>query len=106
VGRVLGLEIKASLRSVDAVNARMAGPQPTEPADGPLVIIKWPDKSAVNVGEIVTFYLKYSNTGGQPITNVVVTDSLAPRFEYVKGSTKTDRDAMFTTQPNEVGSSV
>jgi len=60
----------------------------------------------VNVGDIVTFYLKYSNTGGQPITNVVVSDSLAARFEYVKGSTKTDRDALFTTQPNEAGSAV
>jgi hypothetical protein len=37
---------------------------------------------------------------------VVVSDSLAARFEYVKGSTKTDRDALFTTQLNEVGSSV
>ena len=106
VGRMQGLEVKSNLRSIESVAAVQAGPAPAEPADGPLLIIKWPDKTAVNVGEIVTFYLKYSNTGGQPITNVVVTDSLASRFEYVKGSTKTDRDAMFTTQPNEVGSSL
>lgn len=104
VGRVQGLQIKSNLRSVESV-ALATGPQQTEPPDGPLLIIKWPDKACVNVGEIVTFYLKYSNTGGQPITNVVVTDSLGARFEYVKGSTKTDRDATFTTQPNEVGSS-
>ena len=35
-----------------------------------------------------------------------MSDSLAPRFEYVKGSTRTDRDALFTTQPNEAGSAV
>jgi uncharacterized repeat protein (TIGR01451 family) len=105
-GRMQGLEVKSSITTVKAVEATLAGPQAPEPEDGPLLIIKWPEKTAVNVGDVVTFYLKYSNTGGQPITNVVVSDSLAARFEYVKGSTRTDRDALFTTQPNEVGSSV
>jgi uncharacterized repeat protein (TIGR01451 family) len=106
VGRMQGLEIKSNLRSTESVQAVANGPTPVEPPDGPLLIIKWPDKSCVNVGDIVTFYLKYGNTGAQPITNVVVSDSLAARFEYVKGSVKTDRNAMFTTQPNEVGSVV
>jgi uncharacterized repeat protein (TIGR01451 family) len=107
MGRLQGVEIKSNLRNTESVAAVAAGPptQP-EPLDGPLKIIKWPDKTMVNIGEIVTFYLKYSNTGGQPINSVVVSDSLAPRFEYVKGSTKTDRDALFTTQANEVGSTV
>jgi uncharacterized repeat protein (TIGR01451 family) len=106
-GRVQGLAVKSNLRTTDSVQASMAGPkQPAEPEDGPLVIIKWPDKTCVNVGDIVTFYLKYSNTGAQPITNVVVTDSLAARLEYVKGSTRTDRDALFTIQANEVGSAL
>ncbi len=106
MGRMQGLEIKSTLRNVGSVDVIANGPKQTEPADGPLMIIKWPDKKSANVGELVTFYLKYSNTGGQPITGVVVSDSLAARFEYVKGSTKTDRDALFTTQLNEVGSTV
>ncbi len=105
VGRIQGLEIKSNLATTAEVKSAL-GPEKTEPPDGPLRIIKWPDKACVNVGEVVTFYLKYANTGGQPIANVVVTDSLGARFEYVKGSTKTDRDALFTTQVNEVGSSV
>jgi uncharacterized repeat protein (TIGR01451 family) len=105
-GRIQGLQIKANLRNAESVDAVAAGTKQVEPEDGPLLIIKWPDKSCVNVGEIVTFYLKYSNTGARPITSVVVSDSLAARFEYVKGSTKTDRDALFTTQANEVGSTV
>jgi uncharacterized repeat protein (TIGR01451 family) len=104
MGRAQGLEIKSNLRSPESVQAVANRPMPAEPPDGPLLIIKWPDKTCVNVGDIVTFYLKYSNTGAQPITNVVVSDSLAARFEYVKGSVKTDRDSLFTTQPNEVGS--
>lgn len=106
-GRVRGLETRSSLQAPQSVEASQAGPVVAcEPADGPLKIIKWPDKSCVNVGEIVTFYLRYTNTGGQPITNIIVTDSLTQRLEYVQGSTKSDRDAIFTMEPNAVGSSI
>jgi uncharacterized repeat protein (TIGR01451 family) len=104
-GRMLGLEVKSTLRNSAAVDKVMTSP-PSEAADGPLRIIKWPDKTGALVGDVITFYLKYTNSGGQPITNVMVSDSLTARFEYVKGSTKTDRDALFTIQPNEVGSAV
>jgi uncharacterized repeat protein (TIGR01451 family) len=70
----------------------------------PLVLCKTADKQGVQIGDIVTFTLKYTNTGGQPITGVVVSDSLTGRLEYVSGSAKTDREAVFTTQPNEAGS--
>jgi uncharacterized repeat protein (TIGR01451 family) len=105
-GRALGLQLKTNLRSAESVAVIAVGSKKAEPEDGPLLIIKWPDKTTVNVGEIVTFYLKYSNNGSQPIMSVVASDSLAARFEYIKGSTKTDRDALFTTQPNEAGSTV
>ncbi|MBI1830940.1 MAG: DUF11 domain-containing protein, partial [Planctomycetes bacterium] len=105
-GQMQGLRVKSNLRGPSFVAATQAGPKPLEPEDGPLLIIKWPDKEIVNVGDVVTFYLKYSNAGGQPITNLVVSDSLSGRFEYVKGSTKADRDAVFTTQPNEAGSMI
>ncbi len=107
-GRVQGLEIKTSLRhtaTVDAIKNK-AKADAEEPEDGPLVIFKWPDNACVNIGDVVTFYLKYRNTGGQPITNVVVSDSLGARFQYVKGSARTDRDALFTMQPNEVDSTI
>jgi uncharacterized repeat protein (TIGR01451 family) len=70
----------------------------------PLVLCKTADKQAVQIGDIVTFTLKYTNTGGQPMTGVVVSDSLTGRLEYVPGSAKTDREAVFTTQENEAGS--
>ncbi|MBM3996699.1 MAG: DUF11 domain-containing protein [Planctomycetes bacterium] len=105
-GSVKGFKVVSNLRAPASVAATQAGPRPVEPEDGPLLIIKWPDVEIVNVGDIVTFYLKYTNTGGQRIANLVVTDSLSGRFEYVKGSTKADRDAIFTTQPNEAGSMV
>jgi uncharacterized repeat protein (TIGR01451 family) len=106
VGILRGLEVKTNLTSVESVDviARQAMKPPEEA--GPLCIIKWPDRIGALVGDIITLYLKYTNNGGQPITNVVVTDSLTARFEYVKGTTKTDREAIFTTQPNEVGSDI
>jgi uncharacterized repeat protein (TIGR01451 family) len=74
------------------------------PPDRPLLLIKCADRSSAQVGDVVTFILKYSNHGGQPITDVAITDSLTTRLEYVSGSAQSDRPAVFTTQPNEAGS--
>jgi uncharacterized repeat protein (TIGR01451 family) len=74
--------------------------------DRPLLLCKSADRPTAQVGDIVTFQLKYTNVGGQPITDVVVSDSLTNRLEYVAGSFKSDREATFTTQSNEVGSAV
>jgi uncharacterized repeat protein (TIGR01451 family) len=77
---------------------------PLQPPDRPLVLTKCADKQAAQVGDLITFTLKYANTGGQPITGIVVADSLTGRLEYIIGSAKTDRPANFTTQLNEAGS--
>ena len=53
---------------------------------------------------MVTFYLKYTNHGGKPISDVALSDSLTGRLEYVPGSARSDRNAVFTTQENEAGS--
>ena len=104
-GKVQNLRVTAQLKGPAAVDVSCPPPQTPEAADRPLLIIKWPDKRGANIGDIVTFTLKYSNQGGQPITNILVTDSLATRFAYVAGSTRTDREATFTVTPNEAGSS-
>jgi uncharacterized repeat protein (TIGR01451 family) len=80
--------------------------QTPPPPDRPLVLCKWADKQAAHIGDVVTFSLRYTNTGGQPMTDVIVTDSLTGRLEYIPGSAKSDRDASFTTQPNEAGSQI
>jgi uncharacterized repeat protein (TIGR01451 family) len=80
--------------------------EPPKAPDKPLILYKWVDCQAAKVGDVVTFYLKYSNHGGQPITDVAVSDSLTARLEYVPGSAKSNRDAVFTLQENEAGSMV
>ena len=74
--------------------------------DKPLFLTKCADRSSAQVGDVVTFSLRYSNVGGRPITDVAVSDSLSGRLEYVEGSAEADRDAVFTIQENEAGSAV
>jgi uncharacterized repeat protein (TIGR01451 family) len=72
--------------------------------DKPLVLYKCADRPAAKVGDIVTFTLRYSNHGGRPLVDVALSDSLTGRLEYIPGSAKSDRDAVFTMQENEAGS--
>jgi uncharacterized repeat protein (TIGR01451 family) len=74
------------------------------PPDKPLHLVKCADKVAAKVGDLVTFSLKYTNVGGRPLTDVAVVDSLSGRLEYVEGSSKSDREAVFTARDNEAGS--
>jgi uncharacterized repeat protein (TIGR01451 family) len=77
---------------------------PEDRPDLPLLLCKSADRKSAQVGDIITFQLKYSNVGGKQITGVVVSDSLTGRLEYIPDSAKSDRHTTFTTQPNEAGS--
>ncbi len=105
VGKLEGLVVMAQLEGPAKVDGSLPPPQPIK-KDKPLKVIKWPDKCDAVVGQIVTFFLRFSNHGDRPITQVVLSDSLTPRFEYLAGSAKTDRPAHFSTQPNDGGSLV
>ncbi len=104
VGRAAGIKVVSSLQEVrDITGICHEAPVPPPPAK-PLVLLKWADRQSAKVGDVVTFFLRYSNQGGKPITDVALSDSLTPRLEYVPGSAKADRDAVFTLQENEAGS--
>jgi uncharacterized repeat protein (TIGR01451 family) len=55
-------------------------------------------------GEIVTITIRYMNTGSKLASDIVISDSLSGRLEYVPGSAQSDRPANFTAAENEVGS--
>ena len=103
-GTVRGLEIKATIRSTQIIDGLKTPAKSEE--DVPLLIIKWPDRHGVLPGELLTFTLRFTNPGKLPINEVAVVDNLTPRFEYMPGTSKTDRDGTFTFQPNEAGSSL
>jgi uncharacterized repeat protein (TIGR01451 family) len=102
VGKLQGLQVISGVATTRECVAT-CNEVPEVPAK-PLCLHKWANVEAAQVGDVVTFYLKYSNQGGQPIQDVVVSDSLTGRLEYVPGSAKSDRTAVFTTQPNQAGS--
>jgi uncharacterized repeat protein (TIGR01451 family) len=73
----------------------------------PMVLHKWiTPKHPQEIGEIITVHLRFQNTSSSPMTEVVVSDSLTARLEYIEGSAKTDRPATLTVKPNEAGSVV
>jgi uncharacterized repeat protein (TIGR01451 family) len=55
-------------------------------------------------GDVVTITLRYANTGLAPIADLVVSDSLSGRLEYIPGTAQTDRAANFAAVENEAGS--
>jgi uncharacterized repeat protein (TIGR01451 family) len=102
-GRLEGPGVVVSAQETGSVTGAL---EPPPPPEKPLVLCKSADRQAAQVGDIITFTLRYTNSGGQPITDVAVSDSLAGRLEYVPGSAQSDRDAIFTIAPNEAGSMV
>jgi uncharacterized repeat protein (TIGR01451 family) len=103
VGRVDGMKLvtaTAELRDLTAI----CGETPQLLMDRPLLLNKWADRTSAQVGDVVTFSLRYSNNGGQPIDDVAVSDSLTGRLEYIPGSARSDRNAVFTLQENTSGS--
>ncbi|HUP82450.1 MAG TPA: DUF11 domain-containing protein [Pirellula sp.] len=59
-----------------------------------------------NPGDVISFTIRFDNVGEQPLKSLVVTDSLAPRLEYVEKSQQSSVAANFSISPNSVGSSV
>ena len=102
VGSVEGVQLKAVVVEVAAATQVSNACRP----DQPLVVTKYADPKAPNVGDLVTFVLKYENYGTKPIRDVVIADSLASRLEYIPGSAQADRPTVFTIQANEVYSAV
>jgi uncharacterized repeat protein (TIGR01451 family) len=103
VGRVVGLGTVVGKMETRTVTFLCPPEKPTAP-DQPLHIIKWVNTESARIGDVVTFHIKYTNLGGRPITDIAVVDSLTHRLEYVPGSAKSDREAVFVMQDNDAGS--
>lgn len=96
---------------VDSIQARVAARDQAAEAvttydlpNGKLRVIKLADRQTAQVGDEVTFVLRVENTGIGPINNVVLSDNLTTRLEYVADSQTCSKGAVFTTQENEGGS--
>jgi uncharacterized repeat protein (TIGR01451 family) len=70
------------------------------PDAGRLRIIKMADKAHAQSGEEVGFVIRVQNVGDSAVNNVVVTDNLVTRLEYIADSQKTDLKSEFEAFPN------
>ncbi|MGL4424537.1 MAG: isopeptide-forming domain-containing fimbrial protein, partial [Gemmataceae bacterium] len=81
------------------------GPDELTNLPNDLIVTKSVEPSeGVKIGDVVTFTIKYMNRTAQPITELVISDNLTPRFEYVPGSSESFHPATPTTEANEKGS--
>ncbi len=75
------------------------------PPDRPgLAVIKRVSVSEAEPGDTVSYVIIYRNMGNTPINNVSIVDSLLPRLEYVKGTSRGPEGTGFETAINSVGS--
>jgi uncharacterized repeat protein (TIGR01451 family) len=58
----------------------------------------------VEQGSVVTITIRYANYTRKPVNDLVISDSLSGRLEYVPGSAAADRPSSVTTSANEAGS--
>lgn len=79
---------------------------PAECMDEPLELCKSCSTDKAQIGDIVTFTIKFSNKSCQAIHDVAISDSLTARLEYIPGTAKCTREAVFVTTQNEAGSLV
>lgn len=93
--------IQASVATVDLAVEGITG---YELPGGRLRVIKVADRRSANVGDIVTFVIRVDNTGEGKLSNVVLTDNLTTRLEYVPDSQTCTKGVKFETEENEGGS--
>jgi uncharacterized repeat protein (TIGR01451 family) len=99
VGQVDGVKVTGALVEPEQLTAF--------PTVCPLTVTKSVDPPGPKEpGAVVTITIRYANTGSKEVSDLVVSDSLSGRLEYVTGSGQTDRPANFTVTENEVGSVV
>src|SRR4029077_8003066 len=69
-----------------------------------LAVIKRVSAVEAEPGDSLTFMIFYRNMGNTRIRSVAIADSLLPRLEYVKGSSRGPEGTSFSTAVNRVGS--
>ncbi len=110
----IGLDrvVTLSTREGTKIIGRIEGPKqvvgvetpPEDCKEGPLELCKSVSTDKAQIGDVVTFTIKYANKTCHPIHDVAIADNLTSRLEYVPGTQKSSREAIFVTQNNEVNS--
>jgi uncharacterized repeat protein (TIGR01451 family) len=73
---------------------------------GQMRLVKTADTDAAEIGDVITFTIRYDNLGPREIASVRIVDNLTPRLEYVDDSATCDREGRLVLQDNGEGSVV
>jgi len=107
VAVVEGLERVQAIVTQQGVQTLVSSIEPDEITNAPnqMVVTKSVSPAGpVQSGDVVTFTIRYRNATPFPATELLLSDSLSGRLEYVPGTATTDRPANITTIDNEAGS--
>lgn len=106
----LGVNIYANDQAGQAVQGRFTAQDYTGVEDrrspGDLSIVKVVDKKVAKPGEVLTFTIRFENTGDRPLRNIRIVDNLSPRLTYVESSVDSDLDGKLDTEDNGRGSQI
>jgi uncharacterized repeat protein (TIGR01451 family) len=100
---VTGIEEGAS-EAVRVWGPHMMTGVETPPNRPGLSVIKRVSATEAEPGDTVTYIIYYRNMGNTPIKSVAIVDSLLPRLEYVKGTSRGPAGTAFSASFNRVGS--
>jgi len=71
---------------------------------GELKLVKVADRGSAHPGDIVTFTIRFDNTGGRDLTRVRVVDNLSPRLDYIENSISSNLEGKVNVDDNGFGS--
>jgi uncharacterized repeat protein (TIGR01451 family) len=100
---VTGIEEGASQAVMVWGTHQMTGVE-TPPNRPGLAVIKRVSATEAEPGDTVTYVIFYRNMGNTPIKGITIVDSLLPRLEYLKGTSRGPDGTAFRTDVNRVGS--
>jgi len=71
---------------------------------GELKLVKVADRGSAHPGDVITFTIRFDNTGGRDLTKVRVVDNLSPRLEYIENSISSNLEGKVNVDDNGFGS--
>jgi len=105
---IIGSTSNASEISATFKAQQTVGVEDNRRTTGNIHIVKLADRDEAQSGEIITFTIRFTNTGDFDVYDVRIVDNLTPRLEYVSGTAQIDaaHPGEVSIEPNGEGSSI
>lgn len=103
---VITAQVEQPLEGLFEISAHTLTVIDDQEEPGELLIVKLADKKEAQPGDVITFTIRYQNTGDREVHYVRIVDNLTPRLEYVDDSATCDREGRLAVEDNGEGSLV